>query len=99
VTIVWDKGYTRQGVTRFFGQDFLGKLPRHAKEHADGSLSAWTRTAVDPDDATMTLVLPNCAGGADTATACTGITAATNAPVWVLDKTGAVRVVIVATAY
>ena len=97
--IVWDKSYTTQGETRYFGIDFLGKLPAHAKEHANATLSPWTRTAVDPDNATKMLGLPNCAGSTDTAAACAGSSAATNAPVWVLDKTGAARVVIVATAY
>lgn len=100
VAVLWDKGYTRQGVTRFFGQDFLGKLPRHAKEHADGTLSPWTRTPLpDPDVSTSTMAVPNCAGAADTNSACTGTAAATNAPVWVLDKTGTARVVITPTSY
>lgn len=97
--ILWDKGYTRQGETRFFGKDFIGKLPRHAKEHADTTLSSWTRTAVDPDVVTSTMLLPNCAGVADTNSNCASAVAAVNAPVWVLDKTGTARVVISPTAY
>lgn len=100
VALLWDKGYTRQGETRFFAKDFLGKLPRHAKEHADSTLSPWTRTPVtDPDVPTSTMDLPNCAGAADTNANCTGTAAATNAPVWVIDKTGTVRVVVTPTAY
>lgn len=97
--IVWNKSYSQAGVTREFGTDFLGRLPRHAKEHADAGFTLWVRNVTDPDNALLSLLVPNCAGAADNHSNCVGAIAANYAPVWVLDKDGVVRVVIPPSSY
>lgn len=92
--------YVRPGSHQRVWARLPWKAPWHAREHAEGTLSPWTRSPIgDPDVSANMRALPNCASAADTASACTDIAATTNAPAWVIDHTGTARAVIASSSY
>ncbi|MBI2935260.1 MAG: type II secretion system protein [Chloroflexi bacterium] len=102
--IIWDKAFNADGRVYQFVRDFLEQVPKHGKQHNDGT--PWDREVTDPDGLVTKSPCPGQSDGEATGLCVPDHTGsqdldsiATTVPVWVLDKEGKVHVTLIGKAY